>query len=222
MPNLKNIFDYINRYGIKTLTITAHRRFLRKIESKILKKMIERGKVARSRFLDKTNLEDVKRMVFNMSSLPFTENIKIIKGKKLFQTEIKYILAEADKTCKNEFDILGSGWVKWEKDGNIDWHRDKKSGYCWDKHTWYNNIKYGDKEGVDVKVPWELSRFQFLFALYFSYVYSGKQEYLFKIKDSIVNWIDENPPYFGVNWACTMDVAIRIANWSLILYSLKR
>ena len=32
------------------------------------------------------------------------------------------------------------------------------------------------------------------------------------------DWIDHNPPKFGVNWACTMDVAIRVANWILGFY----
>ena len=42
----------------------------------------------------------------------------------------------------------------------IDWQYDCKSGYKWNPHTHYTQIKYGDIAGQDIKVPWELGRFQ--------------------------------------------------------------
>ncbi|MGN7614540.1 hypothetical protein ACQZV8_20920, partial [Magnetococcales bacterium HHB-1] len=51
----------------------------------------------------------------------------------------------------------------------IDWHRDFKSGYRWQENQWYKKIRYMKPDlsasispGVDVKVPWELSRMQHL------------------------------------------------------------
>ena len=44
----------------------------------------------------------------------------------------------------------------------IDWHLDFISGYRWSEKVWYKSIEYGHKEGVDIKVPWELSRMQHL------------------------------------------------------------
>ncbi len=32
-------------------------------------------------------------------------------------------------------------------------------------------------------------------------------------RDRILDFIATNPPRFGVNWRCTMDVGIRVANW---------
>ncbi len=40
-----------------------------------------------------------------------------------------------------------------------------------------------------------------------------------EFQDQILDFIASNPPRFGPNWACTMDVAIRIANW-LIAFDL--
>ncbi|RLB06316.1 MAG: hypothetical protein DRG83_00550 [Deltaproteobacteria bacterium] len=95
----------------------------------------------------------------------------------------------------------------------IDWQLDFKSGYRWDNDTFYMDIRYGHKLGADVKVPWELSRFQHLSALAITYKITGDEKYALEYVSQILDWIAANPPMFGVNWKCTMDVAIRVANW---------
>lgn len=151
------------------------------------------------------------------------------------------IIAEADKICEHIFDLLGSGPVKvycgmkargfeghcydtqikneeltivhhYEP---IDWHIDFKSGYEWNPKTYCKDMKYGNKLGVDVKVPWELSRFQHLTTLGEAYLLSKNEKYVKEFVNQVADWIENNPPQFGVNWACTMDVAIRACNWLL-------
>jgi len=95
----------------------------------------------------------------------------------------------------------------------IDWQLDFKSGYRWDNDTFYMDIRYGHKLGADVKLPWELSRFQHLSALAIAYKVTGDEKYALEYVSQILDWIATNPPMFGVNWKCTMDVAIRVANW---------
>src|SRR5260370_11474305 len=41
--------------------------------------------------------------------------------------------------------------------------------------------------------------------------------YLAAFRNQIVDFIAVNPPRFGINWRCTMDVAIRAANWIVAL-----
>jgi len=97
----------------------------------------------------------------------------------------------------------------------IDWHIGFKSGYRWNSKTYYKNIKYGHRPGVDVKVPWELSRFQHLTTLGGAYFLSKNEKYVKEFVNQVTDWIEHNPPKFGVNWTCTMDVAIRVCNWLL-------
>ena len=52
----------------------------------------------------------------------------------------------------------------------IDWHIDFKSGYRWKQNTWFKNIKHGHILGVDIKVPWELSRMQHLPQMAIKYI----------------------------------------------------
>lgn len=103
----------------------------------------------------------------------------------------------------------------------IDWQLDFKSGYRWTETTRYHDIVYGVLPGVDVKVPWELARMQHLVQLAFAYALSdmgkagfkSKEFYLDEFRHQILDFIATNPPRYGVNWNCIMDVAIRVANW---------
>lgn len=109
----------------------------------------------------------------------------------------------------------------------IDWLIDFKSGYRWAEKTWYKDIKYGQKPGVDVKVPWELARMQHLPQLAWAFAlaregavrFSPAEDYAREFRNQILDFIATNPPRYGVNWCCTMDVGIRVANW-LISYDL--
>ena len=103
----------------------------------------------------------------------------------------------------------------------IDWQVDFKSGYRWSEKTYYKFIKYGHKLGADVKVPWELSRMQHLIQLALAYRSTKKEEYAEEIIKQTVDWILTNRDKFGVNWRCTMDVAIRVTNWVLAINLIK-
>lgn len=102
----------------------------------------------------------------------------------------------------------------------IDWQLDFKSGYRWDEKTWHGDIPIGKLSGVDIKIPWELSRMQHLpnlaLAAGFSKVgekgFGGANVYFSELRNQILDFIATNPPGFGVNWVCPMDVAIRAVN----------
>ena len=104
----------------------------------------------------------------------------------------------------------------------IPWQMDFKSGYTWSAKTWYTEVAYGHLPGVDVKVPWELARMQHLPMLARAFRMAEEAErdvYAREFRNEILDFIALNPPQFGVNWRCTMDVGIRVANW-LVAYDL--
>ena len=108
----------------------------------------------------------------------------------------------------------------------IDWQLDFKSGYRWSEKVWHLDIAYTNGPGTDIKVPWELARFQHL-----PWLGLMQQQMLQRgdtspscsrgFRNQILDFIANNPPGFGVNWRCTMDVAIRAANM-LLAYDLFR
>ncbi|MDH5751421.1 MAG: heparinase II/III family protein [Deltaproteobacteria bacterium] len=110
--------------------------------------------------------------------------------------------------------LVGEGYVP------LDWQLDFKSGFRWSERTWYGDIEFGGLPGVDVKVPWELARLQHLPQLALAYILAhhdpaglpGREALLSEFRNETLDFLAANPPRFGVNWACPMDVAIRAVN----------
>jgi len=132
------------------------------------------------------------------------------------------IVKEAEKVCQHEFGPLGFGPVNLDKFaeqhggreecGYLSWHFDFKTGYKWNPRKFYKEIEI-PRDKADIKVPWELSRFQHSVVLGQAYWLTGDERYADEFVRQVSDWIDQNPHKFGVNWACTMDVAIRAVNW---------
>ena len=122
------------------------------------------------------------------------------------------IVTQSNRICEHVFDLLGSGpKLLGEK---IDWHVDFKTGHRWNPKTYYRHIRRAlHPGGHDIKVPWELSRCQHFTRLGQAYWMTGDEKYAQEFVAQIEDWIESNPWPFGVNWACTMDVAIRVVNW---------
>lgn len=176
------------------------------------------------RFFKATNLQ-------NLNQLPpffFNHNGKeeiVNTIKKEYPTSIIETTTDADELCNHIFDLLGSGKTKLGDE--IDWHLDFKSGFRWNPKGYYlgtgKHITLNDDS--DVKVPWELSRCQHFVTLGKACWYSKEkkvqnaeckvdaEKYAREFVSQIESWISQNPVELGVNWACTMDVAIRAVNW---------
>jgi hypothetical protein len=121
-----------------------------------------------------------------------------------------HLLERAEQVLTHRFDLLGSGPT--DLGPTIDWQRDFKSGLRWpDAHISQVPTVLGG--GSDIKVPWELSRCQHLPLLSAAHRVSGDSRYLDELGAQLSSFIAANPVEFGAPWSCTMDVAIRAANW---------
>lgn len=97
---------------------------------------------------------------------------------------------------------------------NVEWLKDYSSGFV------YPNIridkihpeKWYDK-GIEIKFPWELSRFYFAVSLGQKYLITKDEIYYKEFRELAIDWIDKNNFLYGVNWMSTMEVAIRAINW---------
>lgn len=104
----------------------------------------------------------------------------------------------------------------------IDWQIDFKSGHRWREDCWYADIAFGRLPGVDVKIPWELAHMQHLIVLAWAHGLAradsdaaAARAIRRAFRNQLLDFIATNPPRFGVNWRCPMDVAIRAANWAV-------
>ena len=137
----------------------------------------------------------------------------------LLPREQDRVVAEAEEAMHLHIDLLGSGPM--DLSPRIDWHRDHKTGFAWApaycRAIQYNNLDHPS----DVKVPWEISRMQWLMPVAQAYQLSGDERYAAKVRDLLDDWIVANPYAFSVNWACTMDVALRAIVWTYFFHAFK-
>ncbi len=102
----------------------------------------------------------------------------------------------------------------------IDWQLDFRSGYRWRGAAHIVELSVPVDAGADVKVPWELGRLQHLPHLALCAIVAAEggkgfapaERYVREVRCQLLDFMALNPPRFGVNWLCPMDVGIRIAN----------
>lgn len=124
-----------------------------------------------------------------------------------------FIIDNADRVCNNEFAFLG---INPKVLKNIYWNQDIKSGHTW-PDIFYLDLREkfikDYNKGWDIKMVWELSRFQYAVPLALAFYKTGEEKYLKKWQELILDWIEKNPVYFGPNWINAMEAAIRVCNW---------
>lgn len=133
--------------------------------------------------------------------------------------EAKRVLEAADRALHHKVDLLGSGDV--ELGERIDWQRDYKTGFRWPQ-AYFRSIDYNNPERPsDVKFPWEVSRLQWLIPAGQAYLLTGDERYARGVRAVLEQWISDNPYAGSVNWACTMEVALRILSWGWLFHAFK-
>jgi hypothetical protein len=122
------------------------------------------------------------------------------------------ILIRTQAALEHRIDLLGSGSLILASP--IDWQTDHKTGFGW-KPAYFRDIDYNNPDRPsDVKMAWELSRLQWAIPLGQAWLLTGDERYPAATRQLIEEWIDANPYAGTVNWACTMEVALRIFTWT--------
>jgi hypothetical protein len=106
----------------------------------------------------------------------------------------------------------------------IDWRLDPVSGLRFPagfKHTEWN-IQTMRPGNADIKLPWELARCQHWPLLGQAWRLTGDQRFAEELGRQFMDFVEANPIGLGVNWVCTMDVALRAANWALGLQLIRQ
>jgi len=161
------------------------------------------------------------RLFANTSS----QDIESLARKRPRQTQDA--IAAADMVLKHEFNMLGSGPYRpidpsrKASDGYlpIDWSFDPVSGLRFPSKIHYKDWDlWKMRPGLaDIKLPWELARCQHWPALAQAWLLTGDRRYADEIFAQREDFDEANPVGFGIHWTCTMDVAIRAANWAVAL-----
>lgn len=123
-------------------------------------------------------------------------------------------LAELVSTKRLQF--LGVQWPH-DKIDNI-WHLDPITKKQWPSNVYCFQVNYRNtKKYGDAKYVWELNRLQYLQPLA-ALAALEKDDSLSKYCiDEIESWIDNNPPYKGINWASGIELACRVVSILVVI-----
>ena len=126
------------------------------------------------------------------------------------------IIHQAEAICQHRFDLLGYRGVKYGP--RIDWHLDAVHGKRAPLRPWFQ-IRYLDVDQVgDSKITWELNRHQHLVTLAKAYRLTGRSQFAHEIFEQWYEWRQQNPYPIGINWASSLEVAIRSLSWLWVLH----
>src|SRR5206468_1082380 len=65
----------------------------------------------------------------------------------------------------------------------------------------------------DCKVVWELNRHQWLIYLGQAYHFTRDERYAERFSVYVRDWLLANPAGMGINWASSLEVALRLISW---------
>jgi hypothetical protein len=121
------------------------------------------------------------------------------------------VTAATDTIVDRQFDLLGYDGLSFGDP--IDWHFDP----VWARRSplvHWSRIDPLDPAVVgDSKIIWELNRHQWVVELAQAWAITGDRRYADRCVESIDAWLDANPPDTGINWASSLEVALRLMSW---------
>jgi hypothetical protein len=96
------------------------------------------------------------------------------------------------------------------------WNRDPKTGIT-APLSFGPSLNCQDHDLVgDIKYLWEPNRHLFLVPIAQAYQMSGNFFYLNSIRTALTTWFEQCPYLSGPNWSSSLELGIRLINWSII------
>ncbi|HEY1266900.1 MAG TPA: alginate lyase family protein [Candidatus Binatia bacterium] len=129
------------------------------------------------------------------------------------------IIAAADNVLAGRFRLLGYDDLYFGDP--VHWRLDPISGRR-SPLTHWSRIDHLDFAAVgDHKVVWELNRQQWMIVLGQACRLTGDEKYARGFAGYLGQWLRANPAGFGINWASSLEAALRIISWTWALYLLR-
>jgi hypothetical protein len=126
------------------------------------------------------------------------------------------VVARAERVCRGRFDLLGYESLSFG--APVDWHLDPVSERRAPRLPWSRLDPLDAAQVGDHKVIWELNRHQWLVDLGLAYRLTGDERYAEVFAARVREWMRANPWGIGINWASSLEVALRLMAWCWALF----
>jgi len=193
----QDLFWYINRLAAMDLREIAHR-----VHERTL-----RHSGRKLQGWDRYALSDGP-----LPTLPLTFTAETLKDPKLLADWDAYFQAAR----AGRWTFLGQEWPG-RRDNSI-WNLDPSSETAWPRDSYCFDIPFRHvRERGDIKHVWELNRLQYLPPIAALALATGAREPRDYCLAQMESWIDNNPPFQGVNWASGIELALRCFSFVLTI-----
>ena len=117
----------------------------------------------------------------------------------------------AERILQGEFRLFGRDWPLGYPPR---WNRDPKSGRQV-ALRFGKTLNYRDERTVgDIKYLWEPNRHLELVTLAQAWRLSGEARYAQGVQTLLDSWLEQCPYPLGPNWSSSLEIALRVVNWS--------
>lgn len=117
----------------------------------------------------------------------------------------------ADRLVSGHYDLLG--YRDLEVGTPPDWHADPVHGTRSPRAFW-SEVPFLDHRIGDHKVIWEINRHQHWVTLGRAWWLTGTSSYRATVVGELGDWLEQNPPLTGINWASMLELAFRCLSWT--------
>lgn len=138
-----------------------------------------------------------------------SETVQAFKNQ--FKNSAETFIHKADKILEGKFDLLG--YENLDFGSPVDWHYEPVADKRIRRKHWKQFDELSAAETGDKKIVWELNRHQHFFTLGAAYWLTTDERYAECFARQLADWMRENPPGIGINWASSLEVSFRAISW---------
>jgi len=146
--------------------------------------------------------------------LPRALTLSVHGAPALDPQEIEALLLDADRICAGHVVLFAER--RFDVGVPTAWNRDPETGVT-GPAIYAGDIAVTRREQVgDIKHVWELNRHLHLVRLAQAWTVGRDVRWLHALEQQLRSWLDQCPPLTGPNWTSSLELGIRLVNWSLV------
>ena len=152
------------------------------------------------------------RTVESLAEVPLARHVAGLEARSLPAAE--RMQAEAELARSGRWKVFGHECAL--SGEGFSWRAHPVSGQPTPLHPWHRLRYMAGECGGDVKYIWELNRHKALLRLAQAWFIGRDEDTSVLLGNLLDQWMEENPPGLGINWASSLEVGLRGITWCWI------
>ncbi len=196
LNRLKAIFDYVKLMGISW--------FIFRVKYELFKKI---------NYFDKVNISILKKVSEVKKNSFFYKRIKLVNYDFIGDESF---IKKAENAIHGNIFSFSNEYLNYLESSKINWNINPITKVSSNLSVSWNKLPDFGEYG-DIKLIWEASRFPQVYYFINSYSLTKEKKYAKECINQILDWIENNPFPYGVNYKCGQEITFRIFSWIIAI-----